>query len=73
MTTNTGVYHWSQDPTGHPKLHMKIRLEVIKIGSTEIRYYMASRMESGYFTAHLFVKLDLQNFDFTWQLDLILP
>ncbi len=47
MTTNNGIYHWGQDPTGHPKLHMKIRLEAIKIGSTEIRYYMAARMEPG--------------------------
>jgi hypothetical protein len=47
MTTNNGIYPWGQDPTGHLKLHMKIRLEAIKIGSTEIRYYMAARNESG--------------------------
>jgi hypothetical protein len=47
MTTNNGIYRWSQDPTGHPKLHMKIRLKAIKIGSMEIQYYMAARMESG--------------------------
>jgi hypothetical protein len=33
--------------TGHPKLHMKIQFLAIKIGSMEIRYYMAARMESG--------------------------
>ncbi len=40
----------------------------------EIRYYMAARMESGQFTAHsIFVKSDLRKFNFTWQLDPILP
>jgi hypothetical protein len=35
---------------------------------------MAARMESGYFTADsTFVKSDLRKFDFTWQLDPILP
>ncbi len=70
MTTNNGIYRWSQDPTGHPKLHMKIRLEAIKIGSTEIRQLEWNLVS---FLPILSVKSDLRKFDFDWQQDPILP